>query len=67
VCRWVLTTTLLLTIIKLLKVVSLLSWGRFSPREPGPDLDPHPPMRAPEVGVRISQLNCGLPWTQKNL
>jgi hypothetical protein len=62
--RW-LTTTRLLTIIKLFKVGALLSWGRFSPREPGPDLDPHPPMRTPEVGVRISQINYGVQWARK--
>jgi hypothetical protein len=35
------------------------------PREPGPDLDPHPPVRAPEVGVRISQINYGVEWARK--
>jgi hypothetical protein len=45
--RWVLTTTLLLTIIKLLKVGALLSWGRFSPGEPGPDLDSPSPDENP--------------------
>ena len=35
------------------------------PREPGPDLDPHPPMRTPEVGVRISQINYGVQWARK--
>jgi hypothetical protein len=52
-----LTTTLLLTIIKLLKVGALLSWGRFSPREPGPDLDPHPPMRPPRSGFVFPKSN----------
>ena len=49
---------LLLTIIKLLKVVTLLSWGRFSSKEsPAPILRPHPPKMLDEVGVVISQVN----------
>jgi hypothetical protein len=41
--RWVLTTPLLLTIIKLLKVGALLSWGRFSfPESPAPISTPIP-------------------------
>ena len=35
------------------------------PREPGPDLDHHPPMRTPEVGVRISTIDYGVHWARK--
>ena len=51
--RWVLTTTLLLTIIKLLKVGALLPI--FPPESPALILDPHPPNPS-EVGVVILSL-----------
>jgi len=42
----------------LLKVVTLLSWGRFSSKEsPAPILRPPSPEDADEVGVVISQVN----------
>ena len=44
----------LLTIIKLLKVVALLSWGRFSYARARPQFSvPHPPKMLDEVGADI--------------
>jgi hypothetical protein len=37
------------------------------PESPAPILVPHPPMRAPEVGVCISQINYGVQWARNNL